>query len=505
MKKNIKKLLVIFIILALFLTITSCKKRDTKEIKDYPTLITEDFNNVKEDEINHYKMDIEFNPKEKNYTGNQIVTYINNTDVELREIYFHLYPNAYKRIDTAPVLFDEIERAFPQGFEPGYIDIEKLLVDNEGVNFNIEGEGDTILKIDLEEPLKPKEKVEIKIEYTGVLPPAEDRFGYGEKTYNFGNWYPIACVYDEKGWNKDPYYSIGDPFYSDISNYDITITTPKDMILASSGNILSEENKNGKKVWNIEGRLIRDFAWVCSKDFIVENREVDGTLIKIYFLENIPRLNKEVCDMAEKSIKTFNNKFGQYPYGQYSVVMNSFPSGMEYPGLVYISENYCTMATKGFLEIIIVHETAHQWWYGVVGNDQIAEGWLDESLATYSEVIYIGENYGEEQREDYYDVMVVESYERGKEFLGNDERILKPLSEFNDWSDYGSLAYSKGAMFINSIKEDFGEEIIYDILNKYYKEYKFLNATTEDFLKVCEEVTGESFEDRADKWLYGGN
>src|SRR5699024_4383933 len=118
----------------------------------YPTLITEDFNNVKEDEINHYKMDIEFNPKEKNYTGNQIVTYINNTDVELREIYFHLYPNAYKRIDTAPVLFDEIERAFPQGFEPGYIDIEKLLVDNEGVNFNIEGEGDTILKIDLEEP-----------------------------------------------------------------------------------------------------------------------------------------------------------------------------------------------------------------------------------------------------------------------------------------------------------------------------------------------------------------
>lgn len=505
MKKDFKKIFVIFIILLLSLTAFGCKKGEVGKVKDYPTIITEDLNDIREDEINHYKIDIEFNPKEKTYTGYQIVTYINNTDIELKEVYFHLYPNAYKSVGTAPVLFDEIDRAFPKGFEPGYIDIKKLLVDKKEIEFSIEGEGDTILRIPLDKPLNPKEKIEIKMEYIGVLPPAEDRFGYGEKTYNFGNWYPIACVYDEKGWNKDPYYSIGDPFYSDISNYNVTITTPKNMIVASSGNILSEENNKGKKVWNIEGKFIRDFAWVCSKDFIVESREVDGTLIKVYFLEDIPKLNKEVCHMAEKAIKTFNNKFGAYPYGQYSVVMNSFPSGMEYPGLVYISENYCTMATKDFLEIIIIHETAHQWWYGVVGNDQIDEGWLDESLATYSEVIYIDENYGKEQSKDYYEVMVVENYKRGKEFFKNDEKILKPLNEFEGWGDYGSLAYSKGAMFINSIKEDFGEEIFYDILNKYYKEYKFLNATTEDFLKVCEEVTGESFKDRADIWLHGGN
>ncbi len=505
MRKRAKRLLLVSIILVLSLTVSACKKEEVREIKDYPTLITEELNNIKEDEINQYEIDIDFNPEEKTYTGSQTVLYINNEDIELGEIYFHLYPNAFKTVETVPILFDDMDRAFPQGFEPGYIDMNKILVDNKEISFTVEGEGDTILKINLEEPLKPKEKIEIKMEYAGALPPAEDRFGYGEKTYNFGNWYPIACVYDEKGWNTDPYYSIGDPFYSDVSNYNVTITTPKDMIVASSGNILSEKSKKGKKIWNIEGKLIRDFAWVCSTDFVVEEREVDGTLIKVYFLEDNAKIKKVASNMTEDAIRKFNTLFGRYPYGQYSVVMNSFPSGMEYPGLVYIAENYCTMATKEFLEIIIVHETAHQWWYGVVGNDQIDEAWLDESLATYSEVIYMNEVYGKDHSEDYYDVMVVESYERAKQLFDIDDKVLKPLDEFDDWNDYGSLAYSRGAMFINSIKKDFGEDVLYDILNKYYEEYKFLNATTDDFLKVCEEVTGESFKERKEKWLHGEN
>ncbi len=504
MLKKRKKLLFIYIILVLTLILGACQKKEISEVKKYPTLVTEDYNNIKQDEINHYKIDVEFNPDEKNYIGNQEITYINNTDMELKEIYFHLYPNYFKSVDTVPI-FDNKYRTFPTEFEPGYININKVLVDKDKNNYNIEGIGDTILKVNLKKPLKQKEKVEIYMEYIGKLPPVEERFGYNEKTYNFGNWYPIACVYDEKGWNKDPYYSLGDPFYSDVNNYSITITTPKNMILASSGNIISEEVKKNKKHWKIEGKLMRDFAWVCSKHFVVENRDVDGTLIKVYFLADEPHINKYACNIAERSIKIFSNIFGKYPYGYYSVVMNCFPSGMEYPGLVYISEDYCNVDNKYYLENTIVHETAHQWWYGVVGNNQIDEAWLDESLATYSEVIYMSEYYGNSYGEKYYDANIKEVYKRAKETLNIDDKVLKPLDEFVNWNDYGPLVYSKGAMFIKSIEEDFGKNILYDILNKYYEKYKFLNATTEDFLKICEEVTGESFKKRADKWLYGEN
>jgi aminopeptidase N len=90
-----------------------------------------------------------------------------------------------------------------------------------------------------------------------------------------------------------------------------------------------------------------------------------------------------------------------------------------------------------------------------------------------------------------------------KSVYGFDDVVLKPLSKFKDWNDYGPLAYAKGAMFLNQIREDFGKETLYDILNKYYNSNRFLNATTEDFVKVSEEVTGTSFEEMTSKWLYG--
>ena len=213
--------------------------------------------------------------------------------------------------------------------------------------------------------------------------------------------------------------------------------------------------------------------------------------------------NEFAYNTIENSIKTFNRIFGKYPYGQYSVVATNFSGGMEYPGIVFIGKQFYNNYSRNDLENVIVHETAHQWWYGVVGNDEIDEAWLDESLATYSETVYISEIYGEEMAENFYEQTVEDAYTYGKELYDFDEVMLKPLSKFQSWADYGSLVYSKGAMFLNEIKDDFGKEILYDILNKYYHEYRFLNAKSADFIRVCEEVTNTSFEDKAKEWFYG--
>ena len=494
-KRKISTFLII--VLSLSIILSGCLVSNST----HETLITNDYNDLKVDKLNNYKIEVEFNPREKNYIGKQVITYVNNTDSNLKNIFIHLYPNAFKSKETAPFLDDDFEKIYNGKYEPGFIDLNKVMINKKDVNYEIQGHGDTILKIEPNSALKPNEKLDIYLEYKVKLPSAQDRFGYGEDTFNFGNWYPIVSVYDENGWNTDPYYNIGDPFYSDISNYEVKITVPKNIIVASSGNILDEKIKGDKKTYNIEGKLIRDFAWVASEYFTVEEREVEGVKIKNYFLGGDSDIKKFVGDVSENSIRTFNKLFGKYPYGNYSVVATDFSGGMEYPGLVFIGREYYSEFEKDFLEKVIAHETGHQWWYGVVGNNQVEEAWLDESLTTYSEIVYLDEIYGEEIGKEHYEDMK-NYYDYMQESYKFEEVVVKSLEDFNNWNDYGALVYYRGAMFLDEIKKDFGKETLYDILDKYYNKYKFYNAKTEDFIKVCEEVTGTSFEKRVYKWLY---
>nr|WP_286673032.1 M1 family aminopeptidase [Anaeromonas frigoriresistens] len=247
---------------------------------------------------------------------------------------------------------------------------------------------------------------------------------------------------------------------------------------------------------------MRDFAWVGSEFFekVVETH--DGIDINLYFLKGIDEKVKEkTIEYAINSMNHFNNTFGKYPYGQYSIVETGFPSGMEYPGIVFIGERYYDISVLHHLEHVLVHETAHQWWYGVVGNDEIDEAWLDESLATYSEVVYTSEQYGESRGEYYYDTNIKQKYERDKDTI-KDGRIVKSLSKFGGWDDYSALAYWKGAMMLYEIEKEYGREKLYEILHHYYKENKFKNATTEDFISIAEEVTGEELDSFMDEWLY---
>ncbi|HHV38271.1 MAG TPA: M1 family metallopeptidase [Tepidimicrobium sp.] len=490
-----RKLYVISILIFI-LFIAGCK-----EVGEPPTLIVDDYNGIDLDGINHYSIEVDFDPVDKSYVAKQEVIYVNNTGEELDRIYFHVYPNAYSSIETAPILFD-MANISKEEYDVGHVRIDKVRVDGKNVDFVLEGKGSTILRLEPKGVLKPNERIYIYFKYTVDLPRNIDRFGYGDEVFNFGNWYPIACVYDEKGWNLDPYYSIGDPFYSDIANYDVTIKTSKDMEVASTGKIISKKAKGDKLIYTIESRLTRDFAWVASSNFLVNELEVEGTIVKLYSMEDDLDMVDFALQVGADSIDIFNRVFGKYPYGQYSIVMTEFPTGMEYPNVVFINKDYFNPYYKEALEQVIVHETAHQWWYGVVGNDQIDEAWLDEALASYSEVIYMANKYGDQRARDYYEYNFQIPYDQVKAHSIEAGVVNKPLDQFEGWKDYGFLVYIKGAVFIDTIGEKFGMEVLYDILNRYYSIYRFRHGTTEDFLRICQEVTGTSFEGKANRWLY---
>lgn len=449
-------------------------------------------------DINQYVIDAVLDPANMMLTAEQQVTYVNNNSVGLTELYFHIYTNAFKKKETAPFLFDDFSRAYSRGFKPGYSELSSVELSKgqtrEALEYSLQGEGETILKVKLPEPLQPQKSVILELKYKVVIPPAGERFGYGEGNINMGNWYPVVAVYDAKGWNLDKYYSIGDPFYSDTSNYTVSIKAPKEYTIAASG-LLTEEKVEGEyKSWRFDASDMRDFAFIASNKFQVAEDKAGDTLVKSYYYKGHEKKGKEALEYGKRSIEIFNVNYGKYPYPVYSVVETEFPSGMEYPGLVYINTNYYDNDYNGDnLMYTTVHETAHQWWYGVVGNDQIDEAWLDEGFATYSEGVFTEMEYGRGNGELYYEYLE-ESAKEDIKAKAYDGVILKPLSRYTDWSDYGPAVYTGGAVLLNEIRRQVGDQDFFRILQTYYSEYSFKNATTEDFLKVCEQVSGKDFD-----------
>lgn len=489
MKKSKLSIFLLVLLSVLIVTLVSCKDDISSNGNSKPI----NYIKIEDGEVNTYDIKVDLNTSDMTYHGEQYITYLNKSEDSLNEIYFHLYPNAFKTLEDAPILFDLAYTMDELDYVGGYIDIEKVRMDDMLLDFMVERNSE-ILKIKLPKPLKSGEKTKIYLQYNVKLPTSKDRFGYHDRGINLGNWYPVSCIYDKNGWHLDPYYKVGDPFFSEVSNYNVDITVPKNIELAASGVVLSEDIEGKNKTYSIKGDNIRDFAFACSEEFVISTRQVDDTLIKLYSITD----NQEVMDIAldfgEDSIRVFNERFGKYPYKEYKIVNTEFPSGMEYPGIVFISNDYFNESMIDLLELVIVHETANQWWYGIIGTDQINESWIDEGLATYSEVIYMNEIYGKKVADMHYNQNIKSMYTMNSGFLGEDKTVNKSLKEFVTWNDYSMLAYSKGVGFFHEIGEKYGRDTLYNILSETYNRYKFRNITSDEFIVLCEKITGDSME-----------
>ncbi len=465
-------------------------------------LITNDLNNVDLDRVDSYEIYAKFDPVNKLIHSSQKVRYVNKEDVDLNQVLFQILPNAYKSLDTAPVLFGDIDSIYPNGFEPGYIEFTKVLLNGQEADYVIEGSDETLLRIGLPEALKIGRNVEVEMEYTVKIPPAYDRFGYNESTFNIANWYPVAAVYDEEGWHEDGYLAVGDPFYTDIANYSVVYDVPESFEVASTGVRSKVDLEDGRKQITYNAELVRDTAWISSEDWNIHSEEVDGTTVRSYYFGEVSFAQEKAFDAARSSIEIFNDLFGPYPYSELAVVATDFPSGMEYPSMVMIAKDRYRSARMNALESVIAHEIGHQWWYGVVGNDQVGEAWLDESLTVFSTAMYFGEKYGEQAYNNY-----VASYRKTYESRKNgdgDGIVVKNLNDFESWTDYSNLVYRKGMLFIDELKTTYGIEATLAFLQDHYKENKFKIANTDKLLKLGERHFDERFNDIVNEWLYNG-
>lgn len=441
---------------------------------------------------NEYNVDLKVKPEEKTFEGIQKIKYTNQTENPLEMIYLNLYLNAFKKNSTIkPYLLELEDKIYYKGFNEGFIDIKSVLVNNEEVLFN---QSETLLEISLKAPMEIKESIIITIQFNGKVPEIAYRIGANGNSLWMGNFLPTLAVYDKSGWNKSPYYPVGDPFYADISNYIVKVTTPKDYVVVATGEE-EECEKEKDKITTINAQMVRDFAIAISNQFSKTSLETkEGVDINFYYTDN--NINSEnILKISERSLRYYGKILGSYPYSELDIVEGELlsPTCMEYSTLILMNSKLLE-ETQSVLSI--AHEIGHQWFYNIIGSNQIKEPWLDEAM-----VMYLQQNMFLLE-EDIKDLM---NKERDKLITAmnpmREVSLYSDLSTFSSWETYYNIHYIRGQLMIHGLREKMGEEKFNEFLKAYYQKYAFKIVDTEGFIDTAEEVYGSSLGLFFSEWM----
>ena len=467
------------------------------------------FSGCKKDEVeiasknlSTYNIEIEY--ADHALTCKQTVNYRNNTCCTLDNIMFHLYPRSFRQGATSSVVSTlNHKKCYYNGESYGDLTLSKVQVGDTPTDIVITGNDDDIVDVKID-TLKPNDSVNIYFEYTVTIPNINHRFGYGEDTINIANFYPIACMYEDNNWVIDSYHYNGDPFYSDVANYNITLTAPSNLIVANSGYITNSSTQNDMSTYTMKALTVRDFAIVLSDKFNVVSDKVGNTTVNYYYYKN--QYPNEAIKASVDSVSTFNRLFGEYPYSTLNVVESNFVhGGMEYPNLVLISD--MVDVQSDYLNVI-VHEIAHQWWYGVVGNNEFNYGWLDEGLTEYSTVLFYNENPDYKVNTSELIKNTTNSYVTfvdvyTKVFKTVDTTMNRKLNQYNNESEYVYIAYVKGMLMFDSVKELIGTEKFYKCLQTYYSDNKFKIATPDTLIEAFNKGAKTNLSGVFESWING--
>ena len=456
-------------------------------------------------DVNEYTLSVSVDEVNHKLSATQSVDYINKTDTNLSNVCFHLYADSFQKgVSNKPVSVLYENKAYPNGESFGGITSLKVSLNGKEANTEREGTDKTILKVNLAEELCPRERVKIDFEYAIDLPNINHRFGYGENTINLGNFYPVACVFENGDFNKSEYHYNGDPFYSDMANYDVTISHFDNYTLASTGNVVSSETADHQTTEKIKAFAVRDFAMVLSSKFQVKSAKVQNTTINYYYYND--QNPEKSLQTAVDSLNTFNSMIGLYPYQTLAVVESNFVhGGMEFPNLVLISD--CLEKYEDYQNTII-HEIAHQWWYGMVGNNEYDYGWLDEGLTEYTTALFYEKNpsynlsYDEivKNANSSY-CMFVEVYD---DIFGKvDTSMNRALNEYKTEPEYIYISYVKGLLLFDSLRDVLGNKTFFKCLKNYFKTYQGKNATPQSMIDSFESTSLRNLDSFFDSWIDG--
>ena len=418
----------------------------------------------------------------------QKVTFTNRTSAELSAVKFHVWANCYREGAKRPIVFPSHDGdAYPNGASFGDVSFDSVKVDGNAVAFEICGDDLDVLSVPVE--LKAGQTVSVEMIYVVTLANISHRLGYGHSTVNLGNFYPQLCRQNADGtFDENPYDCHGDPFVSEIANYDVSLTAPSKYVVASTGSLKEVsvgEDDFATRKYLAEG--VRDFAATLCERYEQLTAQTDGVVVDYFCFADEQK--QATLDLATAAVKFFGEKIAPYPYSRLTVAEMDFCyGGMEYPMLATVASRLDDYQTA------VVHEIAHQWFYGVVGSDQVNEPWMDEGLCEFLTALFFDEQGRTSLSE--WAKQTCKAYVTYVDVLQNYKNAVdtsfRPLSAYKTSADYVYTVYVKGSLLFYTLFDAMGQNKFYKALRSYFDVAKMKIATKEDMVQAfCKAAGGD--------------
>lgn len=396
-------------------------------------------------------------------TVDQEVAYVNNTGDVLQELLLIVDTNRF------PSAFTLNDLAWQDG-QPV-----------EGYQL----EGPTLV-IPLRTSLNPQETVAFSLSYQLNIPNQNAPFGYTERQTNLGDWYPYVPPYvPGEGWLVREAAYLGEHLAYDVADFqvDIELATPasadgRPLVIAAS----APAEQQGER-YHYQFEAARSFAWSVSDQYQVLTTTVGAVTVSGYSFPFHAAADEPALQAAADALALYSEIFGPYPHKSLSVVEADFLNGMEYEGLFFLSHafyDFFTGTPENNLIIIAAHETAHQWFYGWVGNDQALEPWLDEALSTYSESLFY---------ENLYPELLDWWWQNRIYFHDPQGWVDITIYEAAGFYPYRDTVYLRGTLFMKDLEDLMGKGAFLDFLRDYLHTYRYQLATADDFFNLLQQHT----------------
>lgn len=509
-----------------------------------------------------YDIKCELDEKKLMLTGEENITYINNSPDELSYLWLQLDENQHSTVNNAGY---ENGSSLPRQMTDAMLDASDEKKKDNGYGFNLLSVKDasgknlkyvvnkTMMRIDLDKPIKPGKKFSFNIKWNYKIVDRMDfmrfsdaRGGYeyfeedGNYLFTMAQWYPRLCVYnDAMGWQNHQFTGRGE-FALCFGNFKVEMTVPADHIVGATGKCvnykqvltpteysrmkkaqtssepvdittLEESNEkiktksSAKKTWIFQADNVRDFAWTASRRFAWDAMAVkvgDNNVmcLSYYCKEAYPIYHKFSTKAVAHTIKTYSDFSVPYPYPVAQSVEAA--NGMEYPMICFnpgraLPDGSYTEGSKNSALLVIIHEVGHNFFPMIVNSDERQSTWMDEGLNSYLQYLTqeLWDNtYPSDEGPAYTitDYMKLDK-DQLEPIMTNSENIVR----------FGPNAYSKVATGLNILRETIvGRELFDNAFREYAKRWAFKHPTPADFFRTIEDATGEDLDWFWRGWFY---
>lgn len=448
-------------------------------------------------------MDVDMNVENHQYHGVQKLTYYNNSPDELKQVFYHLYFNAFQPGSMMDVrsrtiadpdgrVGDRISKLSPD--EQGWVKVNSLKMNGKACDYKIVG---TVLEVVLPSSISPGSKVEFTMDYDAQVPMQIRRSGrYNAEgiEYSMSQWFPKMAEYDCAGWHADPY--VAREFYAPWGDFEVNIKIDKNYVVAASAILtnpkecghgyLSDESKlklpaGDKLTWKFKAENVHDFMWAADKDYVHDVIKADNGPEFHFFYQEEEGFTENWKAYQPKFVEAFaymEEHFGKYPYPIY-VVAQGGDGGMEYPMSTLITGRRSINSLLG----VSVHEAFHSWYQGLLASNEALHEWMDEGFTSFASTETMNHLMGSEMIEDH------ESAFQGYFNLvasGQENPLSTHADHYETNYAYGNAAYNKGEVVVAQLAYVIGRENLMNGMLKYFDTWKFKHPNPNDFKRIME-------------------